>query len=149
MEYEGYGAYIDKAEKKECAYKNLYKKIMDTKTSFLIDCIHEFYEDNKEEYKNEEDSFYDFCEDYYENESCLWSGFDGVLVDFIDEQFLDGCNTLRMEDYCIHVEATLPKNEEAKKNMPTTDQLDELFKTQIAIYYKTELKPEWVTIYID
>ena len=146
--YQGYGFYEDETHLTQTAYEDLYKKIK-ASNSELKELIHSYYEENKSDYENEEDSFYDFCEEYYENTLFLWHGIEGVIVDFLNEQVYNNKTVFKYEDCCYHVEATLPKDDSERDAMPTLVSIRDIIRKWIAPYYTTLPAIEWKTIYLD
>ena len=98
---QGYGVNDDNIVWIDDVDKELFNGIKNT-DSYLKEMLEKCETKYAEE--DFEDMFAMFCEDY-ENPSYGWWGFEGVMVDYIDEIAFNGRNMLRYEDSCYYVDA--------------------------------------------
>jgi hypothetical protein len=124
----------------------LYEMISET-NSDLNEKIEDFYRTNEEDYISKEESFYDFCEEYYENNNCH-TGWEVVLTDFINEM---ECNKDQFvyEDCAIHVPFDIPKDNEAKKSMLTKHDIERILETYLQPLVPKQIIVEDLIIHTD
>ena len=86
--------------------------------------------------------FEEFLEEY-EDDTGMVEGFEGLLLDTLNAAA--GSKVFKYEDYCIFVEATLPKDEEARKSMMTQEMVCGLFAAYASDLFE---KPPVITWHI-
>lgn len=103
---EGYGIVTDSLKWANNAYETLFSWALKDKD--LKEEIEAYYQENRDDYSSAEACFYDFVEDWYENETFLWGGIEGLVTDMINTFEYDGDTVFYYEDCCIYVPAYIP-----------------------------------------
>ena len=119
-----YGCDLTQAKFKKPATKMLFRMLKGRNSALLDDFWR--YKKDHDAFKNwatEEDAFEDFCSEHYENETYLWGGFDGLLVDFINEQEFDSHALFRSQYNCVYVLPDIPATEEDKGRYPSRQKI--------------------------
>ena len=142
----GYGAVIEKSDVRESAYEEMRKKLVESDWDIKRDYLEFLEDENREDCSS---SFEHWIKSVYENETYLWSGFEGFLVDYINHVEFNDETILRYEDYCIYVAATLPSNEEERAKIPTTEQIRSIIEKYVNPYYVEPKTCSWETIELD
>ena len=142
---EGYGIRTDTMRLKGNAYRNLLRMILDCKSSIGKQAV-AFYKRNSRRYKSLSDSFYDYCEETYRNKDFGWTGIEGVITDFINEQEFGGAPVFQNDEYAIYVMSFIPRDEKEKAKMPTREQIRKILTTYFSPLLKEPQGVGWIRV---
>lgn len=148
--YDAFGVDMSNAQLKSGMDENdpytmLYRKIKKSAPSLSKE-IEEFYKANEGDYSEELYSFYDFCEDWFEDAAILTTGIESVICTMINEICFQGNTIFRYDDCAIHVPAYIPADKKSKEIMPTQEDIKTIIATHIQPLYNTTLRPEMMSI---
>lgn len=143
-QYEGFGILTDNLEPVTHPYNVLYKMVEESNSS-LKEMLMCFYEENLEDYSCEEESFFDFCEDY-EDFDC-GCGPEAVVCRLVNEEEYDGKRVFIYEDLAVHVPTYIPVDENDK--WPTQKEIQKILEKYFQPFYKSKLKADWLTVTVD
>ena len=120
------------------------------KSQGIKDKFTEFCKDRQEDISAEEDitpELINLFVKQYENETYLWHGFGGLIVDTINDlEFFHIYDFFEVCDFCIYVEPTIPEDYIDPCFYLTKKRIRHIFKKYIRPFTKEDISVDYVSV---